>query len=146
MVGLDGVNLCSRGAAPDNICERVSPGGLWQPDNVAATLVVCPLWTSRFSPILVPLKAALRDSFLPTLMGFRRYEVTYYHSNFTTWGVNWTGIGIPEPTQDSPASFDLYWCEVIAVSLLNEEVLELGAHATQVRWVDKSGCYSKLDR
>ena len=45
----------------------------------------------------MPLEAALRDNFLPYLLGVRREEVTDYPHKRITWGVNQAGIGIPDP-------------------------------------------------
>ena len=88
------------------------------------------LVTTRFIPVCAPMDAALRENFLPDLMGGSRGEVTYSLQKHTPGGMNWEGIGIPEPTQDATASFDMlkHFYEVRITSLINEEVLDLRAH------------------
>ena len=44
------------------------------------------------------------------------------------------GIGIPDPTQTSSATFDTseHFCDVFTASLINGEALNIRAHAPQV--------------
>ena len=80
--------------------------------------------------LFVTLETALRDDFLPDLLGVRRKEATYFLRKQITWGVKQEGIGIQHPTQTTPANFEILenCCEFFITSLLIEEAMDIRAH------------------
>ena len=62
--------------------------------------------TPSVGTLFAPLEAKFREKCHPTLLGVRIEEFTYSLYKRITWGVNQAGIGIPDPTQTSPANFE----------------------------------------
>ena len=86
-------------------------------------------------PIFVPLETAFRDGFHPYLLGGSISKVSDSLCKWITWVLNWSAIGIPDPTQTAPANFDTLenCCVVLNDYLINKEALYLRAHITQLR-------------
>ena len=98
--------------------------------------------------LFTTLEAALRDDFLPALIGGRREEVTDSLRKRITWGVERKGIGIPYPTQTAPENFEMaeHCCEVLPDSLLNREAMDFISHSTQVKEGREAGQERRADR
>ena len=73
MGGGEGGKLGSRSEAPGGICKSFSPDVLFRPDDVTLSGgAVYPVRSPGVGTLFVPLEAALRDNFLPDLLGGRR--------------------------------------------------------------------------
>ena len=81
------------------------------------------------------MEAALSGDFLLENIGGRGEEVTDALCKFINWGMEWVGTGIAEPTQTTPANFDMpyHCCEVLIPSMVNGGFLNPRACITQVR-------------
>ena len=72
----------------------------------------------------------MRDNFISNMLGGRKEEVSQYLHKRITWCVNQAVIRIPDPTQTAPANFEVldHCCEILSVSLLSIEALDIMSH------------------
>ena len=85
--------------------------------------------------LFAALEAALRENFLPPLLGGRIEELTELLCKRINWDMNWAGIWIPYLNQTAPDNFETseHCCEVLTASLLVRKALDLRAHATRAK-------------